>query len=431
MNSPTDARLGSDQDVVESCAQFLAETVPERPVDLSGLRRLEAGLGAHRSRPGRLFWVLGGAFAAACVVALLVIQHTRPLTFVLLNGSRGAEGHIRAGDIGAAELRFSDGSQLALAAGTQGWVTEVTSQGAKILMDGGKLRADFVHSGRARWSIGAGPFTIRVTGTTFDLKWSSHDQVLDVRMHRGTVIVEGPMATSGVPLHQGQRLVARVQDGRLLLLDALDADDATTASAVGSSAAGSGGSPEPAPAPAPAVAPALDLPLPTLSSVREKGSAATHAAKNSLSWRRQVAAGDFRGVLAEARRRGIDSVIEFGSLDEVAALADAARYARQQGEAHHALESLVARFSRTHEGRNAVFFLGGLADDQADSTGALSWYERYLNESPRGTYAEQALGRKMVLQDALKQSEARRTAELYLERYPNGPYAGSARKIMK
>ena len=55
---------------------------------------------------------------------------------------------------------------------------------------------------------------------------------------------------------------------------------------------------------------------------------------------------------------------------------------------------------------------------------ALEWYERYLAESPRGTYAPQALGRQMVLVHKLRGvASARPLATEYLARFPDGPYA--------
>ena len=61
--------------------------------------------------------------------------------------------------------------------------------------------------------------------------------------------------------------------------------------------------------------------------------------------------------------------------------------------------------------REAAFFLGGLAEDEsgvAATKTALEWYERYMAESPRGTYAAQALGRQMILVHKLRGAAAAR-----------------------
>jgi hypothetical protein len=61
--------------------------------------------------------------------------------------------------------------------------------------------------------VDAGPFVIQVTGTQFDVDWSSYDDTLSVDLHEGTLVVSGPPAPTGVLLRAGQRLTAH--EGRL------------------------------------------------------------------------------------------------------------------------------------------------------------------------------------------------------------------------
>ncbi|MGC9986895.1 MAG: hypothetical protein ABSF35_25170, partial [Polyangia bacterium] len=62
---------------------------------------------------------------------------------------------------------------------------------------------------------------------------------------------------------------------------------------------------------------------------------------------------------------------------------------------------------------------------------ALQWYGRYLAENPAGDYGEQALGRRLVLFDSLRdRAAARKTAALYLAKFPAGPYANKATSIV-
>lgn len=436
MNSPLDSKLGSKQKVVENCGRFLAETITEHPLDLSGLRRLEGTLATRRlplRRQHIWAWAIGGTLAAFCLMTFLFLHDTPPLTYVILNGTGSTEGHVRASDNGEAKISFSDGSQVLLTAGTRGWVSELTTRGAKILMDSGKLHADFMNHKHGQWSIGAGPFTVLVTGTSFDLKWSSQDQILDVRMHRGSVIVEGPITNRRIPLHQGQRLVFHGQKGQLLLSDDPYADEVPSdpSQTVDSATNDNGHTPHSTVIPSPAIPPLVKSPFPPSNPRPEQNKKDLPRTKQQPSWSRKVAAGDFLSVLNEAHQRGLDTVMAQGSLDEVAALADAARYTRKQDIARRSLEALIARFTHTSDGKNAVFFLGGLADSEADWNQALLWYDRYLSESPEGSYVEQAIGRKMILQDTHKLPIARVTAQLYLERYPNGSYANPARKILK
>ena len=63
---------------------------------------------------------------------------------------------------------------------------------------------------------------------------------------------------------------------------------------------------------------------------------------------------------------------------------------------------------------------------------ALQWYEQYMADSPHGNYAAQALGRQMIIVHKLQGAGAARPiASAYLEKFPKGPYADSARKLLQ
>lgn len=120
---------------------------------------------------------------------------------------------------------------------------------------------------------------------------------------------------------------------------------------------------------------------------------------------------------------------------DLAALADAARYRRRNDLAQRTLLAQRQRFPQTQAGRDAAFFLGTLDESRVGRearTSALQWYGRYLAESPVGSYAGQALGRRMVLFDSLHdRTAARETAASYLAKFPAGPYASKARHIVE
>ena len=154
-----------------------------------------------------------------------------------------------------------------------------------------------------------------------------------------------------------------------------------------------------------------------------------------VSWSKLIAQGEFEAVLANAEQRGLARTFESASAADLTALADAARYVRRSDVARRALLAERDRFSQTGPAREAAFFLGGLAEDESGvgaAKTALEWYERYLSESPRGTYAAQALGRRMILVHKLRGSAAARPiASEYLERFPSGAYAEPAKKLLR
>jgi len=124
-------------------------------------------------------------------------------------------------------------------------------------------------------------------------------------------------------------------------------------------------------------------------------------------------------------------VLEGSSSDDLAALADAARYRRQDDLARRALDAQRRRFQGSSRAADAAFFLGRL--DEKEGAGlvhALSWYDRYLNEAPSGSYVAEALGRKMVaVRDLYGVAQARTVADEYVRRFPHGSYAGAARAL--
>lgn len=394
----------------------------------AGLVRFEQAIARKTLRSNRNFaWSLGFAAAAAGAIALVVTTVGRDagtLTFNVLNGTVSDAGYVRATGLGDTELRFSDGSNLALDPGTRTRVAEVDAHGGRVLIENGRARVKVTHRPRAKWTVDAGPYSVKVTGTEFDVRWSAEDELFDVRLLKGSIIVKGPLASAGLAMEAGQRLVANVKEGEIFLESTPTAGPAKVGASAGSGEAG----------------PELGPPAPTLNH-RSAGShgarsrAVTLPGRGEPGWSQRIARGEFQAVLQDAEQKGIDATLRSASAADLAALADAARYVRRGELARRALLAERRRFPDSIHAREAAFFLGGLSEDETGTGSpriALDWYERYLGESPRGPYAPQALGRQMVLVHKLRGAAAARSiAEEYLERFPDGPYAAPARKLLE
>jgi FecR protein len=406
----------------------------------SGLVRFEQAVARRTLRAGARVraWVFGfGLVAAGATAAVVMFQRTdSTLTFAVVNGSVSDGGYVRAKASGGTELQFSDGSSLALDPGTSTRVTDIDAHGSRVLLESGRAHVRVTHRPAAKWVIDAGPYSVHVIGTEFDVRWSGGDEVLDVQMHRGKIIVRGPLASGGgLTMEAGQHLVANVKDGEIFL-------DATPGSEAAKLPRARAESPEPTfdvddpgmPAVVPSGAAAPVAPSHALRARASAGRGAPQAGGDA-SWSKLIAQGDFQGVLADAEQRGLARTLETASAADLTALADAARYVRRSDVARRALMAERDRFSQAVTGREAAFFLGGLAEDEsgvAATKTALEWYERYMAESPRGTYAAQALGRQMILVHKLRGAAAARPiATQYLERFPDGPYAGPAKKLLQ
>jgi hypothetical protein len=398
------------------------------PSEHAGLLRFEAAVAERRierRRPGRGTWGMKAAalLAAAAMAALVLFVKTRSpaQAFEVINGTVSSSGYIRPTAPDGARVRFTDGTQVVLESTARTRVAEVYPHGARILLEEGKARMNVKPLREAKWLVEAGPYTILVTGTVLDVAWLGQEESLDLWLREGSVLVTGPLTTQGFVVRAGQRLVARVREN-LLLLDGQPSEDFRVRA--------SDATPDPPPA---------DVPEPPRATA-SKGARSTEGRAASAtdevrgpSWSKRLASGDFESILSDAERRGLDGVLAKAPRADLAVLADAARYARRFDVARRALLAERERFSGSVQASEAAFFLGGLAEsDAAPIPSALEWYERYLAESPQGTYASQALGRKLMIVHRLRGREAAKQLALgYLNQYPKGPYARYAKNLLE
>ncbi|MES1206966.1 MAG: FecR family protein [Pseudomonadota bacterium] len=145
------------------------------------------------------------------------------------------EGRAARRAVGLTRLRFSEGTEISLDAGTRLRVPARTPVGADLVLDRGRASFAVVHRPAAKWRVTAGPFAVDVTGTRFSLEWSADAQRLTLDLESGGVIVRGNAAGPGVAVGPGERLVASPVDGRVTVqrADQGQRDDASGALAAG------------------------------------------------------------------------------------------------------------------------------------------------------------------------------------------------------
>ncbi len=386
----------------------------------------------------------------------------RALTFDVGGGAIVENGYIRGAAHARAPVQFSDGTRIDLAAGARMSVVAPGPHGARLRVEEGAAHFSVKHLPHAAWSVEAGPYVVEVTGTVFDVRWSSAEEIVEVRLQSGSVRVSGPMLTEHATLRPGQHLTAHLATRELRIDENGGGAAAPTLSVPppGDSpppekvAAPDATAPEelapPAPAPGQArpsaeappaaaarprpVAPALAGPRAIEKPARRMASVEPRAQEDwaPQRWSDRVSAGDAKGVVAEAVAHGIDAAVSDADAAELVALADAARYAGRTYLAERVLRAQRTRFPGTAAAGAAAFFLGRLADDRGAAADGLDWYRRYLAEEPRGPYAAEALGREMIGVARLSgRPAARELAREYLERFPDGTYLLHARAILQ
>jgi hypothetical protein len=305
--------------------------------------------------------------------------------------------------------------------GTRSRLREVDATGARITIEHGSASFQVTAAKDHRWQVDVGPFLVTVKGTVFTVSWDAVTEKFELKLQRGAVTVSGPSTSGEIALRAGQRLLVDLPKGEAVINEHIPEERS-----------------EPAHGSAPSESePPVDRPREAsrkLGVAVGKSGSASSAAKpgDDRQWAAALAGGHLDRILDEAERAGVTATLQSASSDDLLALADAARYRRRTGLARDALLATRRRFRNSPPALDAAFLLGRVEEMSGDGEArAIQWYDDYLRQAPAGTYASEALGRKMTLTNELGgNSRARPIAEEYLRRFPAGTYAGPARAIV-
>jgi ferric-dicitrate binding protein FerR (iron transport regulator) len=385
--------------------------------------RLDRGLATLRSRldsggaPARrtqrrwLGWSLVGTVAVTALLITGVLRSRRPsapaaappLAYRIEGGSLVEGGYLREAGGAGVRLLFSEGTAFKLMPGTRSRLRTVDAAGARIAIEHGTADFQVTPAKDHRWQVDVGPFLVTVKGTMFTVSWDAASERFELALRHGRVTVSGPITGGEVALEAGQRLTVDLPKGETVIA-------------------------APKSAPLPAVEPAAAASGP--SAPASGASRPAGRSDGGRRWAAALAAGQLDRILDEATRAGVKATLEKASSDDLLALADAARYRRRMALAR---EALLAERRRFPESPDAAFLLGRV--EEASDRGwakAIEWYDEYLRRAPSGTYASEALGRKMTLTSKVEgASRARPVAEEYLRRFPGGTYAGPAKTFVR
>jgi TolA-binding protein len=388
-------------------------TAGELDGGLASLRaRLDDGRAGQRSRAAMFRWSLVGTLAAAAIAAVVAVRSGRArgpapqpaLAYRVEGGNLVDGGYLRESGRGGIKLFFAEGTEFILMPGTRSRLRAVDASGARIAIEHGTASFQVTPSIDHRWQVDVGPFLVTVKGTVFTVSWDAAREKFELTLRHGRVTVSGPVTGGEIALSAGQRLLVDLPRGETVIRDQsaeLPAERPPAAS---------DGSEALAVKPAPAVRPDGDR-----------------------RWASALAAGHLDRILAEAEHAGLKQTLDRASGEDLLALADAARYRRRMDLARDALLADRRRFPDSPRSLDAAFLLGRVEEaSDRNLPRAIEWYDAYLTRAPTGTYASEALGRKMTLMNKLGgASQARPIAEEYLRRFPGGTYAGPARAFLR
>jgi TolA-binding protein len=388
----------------------------------------EAILYRQRAMQRRAWPKLAFLAAAAAVAVAAWVMRTPALTYEVRGGSSLDSPYVGAQAGSPAEIMFSDGSQVQADPGARLRIDDKQDNGARVFLERGVANARIAHHTRTHWVFLAGPFEVHVTGTKLTLGWDPIKEELDLTLHEGSVEVRGPLGRKPIAVRAGQRLVAQLRD-RTMLTEQVS-------SATGSPDANGqvGTADESERADKAETAPEARVEERGAKALASNSALAAHTTKGQAahrdSWQSLVMRGEFELVIAAAQSKGVDACLESCSAQDLRALADAARYANRVELAEQCLLGLRQRFSDSGSSHAAAFLLGRTSESRGNTSKAQQWYERYLEESPDGEFAADALAGKMRAVVAQHGKAAARPLALeYLRRYPDGVHAISARRI--
>jgi TolA-binding protein len=337
-------------------------------------------------------------------------------------------GYLRESGPAGIKLFFNEGSKFELHPGTRARIRSLDDEGARVAVEHGTVSFQVAPGVHRRWLIEVGPFVVTVTGTVFTVSWDVSNERFELRLRHGRVVVSGPVSGGDIALRAGQRLRVNLPKAETLITEDEPEDAPNPAVSA----------PEPPPTPALAPVPEASRVVAPAEERGKPGKASASIAANAKTaglhrWTDELARGHWDRILDEVQRAGVETTLENAPMEDLFALANAARYRRQTDLARAALLAERRRFPNSPRSLDALYLLGRVEETQRDGgTRAFAWYDEYLVRAPKGVYAAEALGRKMTLtSESGKAEEARPMAEEYLRRFPRGSYAGSARALLR
>jgi hypothetical protein len=348
---------------------------------------------------------LAAAAAAAAVAAWTIFSShgsARAIGFDV-GPSPGVPGEfLSASENQPLPIVFTEGSRVTFTAGTKGRIASVSSAGADVVIESGRAEIAVVPRAGNKWSVHTGPFAVNVTGTRFDVAWDGAKDTFSLALFEGKVVVSGCVFGEGQTVVAGDRVEATCHRGefRVSKIDPKDDDQR------------------------------IGLPAQDLTDPLQSGAAtALRPTAEWLSLARQgrydeaYSAVESAGFFAECGRIGASDLLLLG---------DAARLTGHYEAARSAYHAVRSRFARTPSASMAAFYLGRIdLDLRTDLSSAGKWLRTYLDEQPNGSLSAAALGRLLEVQVAQNdEKSARSLATKYLHRFPNGPHAATAERVL-
>ncbi len=385
---------------VEEIGKAIGELQDEQLDERNDLARVRSRLLSPPPRRG-IAW--GWALVPATLAALALgwygfAREPQPLTFAV-SGSPQEAGAWVAADTEPELVTFSDGSEIRLEASSGVRIAELDADGAELDLQRGSMHVRVVHrDDDTDWRVQAGPFTVEVVGTAFDVAWDPAQQRFGLHLEEGRVRVAGPTVEERI-IEVGETLSVELERQRMQVVQAEGEEEDRVIEV-----------PEVEIEAEPAVTPQRRRPQKLRIDWRQLARQARHGeAVAAANWDRELATATAQDLLL---------------------LGDSARLSGSPARANIAYRGVRERFSDTPDAAQAAFLLGRVAMRTGNAGSGAAWFERSVAEDDDGPYAMLARGRLIdAYQRAGNEVAAQRAATEYLDAHPTGPHANLARSL--
>ncbi|MBN2715991.1 MAG: FecR domain-containing protein [Deltaproteobacteria bacterium] len=446
-------------------AVILAETLKQKPVQ------------ARRLLPMRKMWIVAAAAIPVLLSAVFylgIAAEDTPLQLMVDNAKLHSlsQAVLRTGPDNTKVIRFANDSSIKLLENTDAAVKKATNDEVIVQLAAGELFLDVEGKESEHWIVTVGSYRVSVLGTQFYVKWHRQGKLLDVRVVKGTVLVEGQHAGKvGIAVHRDTHLRVDTQTG-FAVMNMMTSPfyDAETPSLLrnegdvrlawndrmGIHEKGAVG----------ALAEPQSNNWESVQSASHRGhgtglkrhlsagrrgdhhrhshpgdeldqigdaSQDTEAVESDKDWRGRLAMGDAEGAISAAEAAGFSNMTSEATLAQLWQLMNAARKSGRDDLAEQILLTCRSRFATSRKARLAAFVLGKVNYyGKNDPASAAQWFHTYLDETPSGPLAEEAMGRLVAIQaECGKTAEAKELAQKYLKQYPNGAFAHTCQELIR
>jgi TolA-binding protein len=305
----------------------------------------------------------------------------------------------------ALEQELADGTRLRLDPGARGLASDGEKDGVRFTLEHGRATFDVVPQNGRVFRVMAGKHSVSVLGTRFSVAFEPGG-AFNVSVERGSVLVV-PAEGSPIRLAAGERF----DQGSPPLAHAPRAESVKPADGAPQASAGQA-------APSPATPKSRPRPEPRSTAHESR-------------WRQLHRQREYAAALAAARDEGLGRLIDELGPVPLADLADVARLGGDLPVALQVLTAIQRRFPETEQAEQAQFLSGRILVQLGRGPEAATVFESYLGAHPDGQLSTEALGRLLELRaNDGDTARARRLAERYLQRAPNGPYRRLARSLI-